>query len=180
MKLGWLVLLTVSTLAWSAVAQQDRPPRPGGGGGGADGPPVFGGPRPERGPGDGRDGMGPGGPPGRGGNPLMLQIDQMRGWLDIVDRYARMSRDPVAAGVAAVIAADDLFRNKPPEQAIEYFGKLLSEVKNEAVQRAIRLQLVELYGKSNQPDKALEQLRLLMIAAPAGGGGGGGGGTGNE
>ena len=99
-----------------------------------------------------------------------MQIEQMRGWLDIVDRYARLSRDPVSAGVAAVIAADDLLRNKPPEQAIEYFSKLMTEVKNEAVQRAIRLQLVELYGKNNQPDKALEQLRILMLAAPAGAG----------
>jgi hypothetical protein len=164
MKLGLLVVVTLVVLLSSsaAMAQQDRPPRGGGGGPGGDG---FG-----RGP-EGRDGRpGPpdGRPPGAGGNPLLVQIEQMRGWLDIVDRYARLSRDPVSSGVAAVIAADDLLRNKPAEQAIEFFSKMMTEVKNEAVQRAIRLQLVELYGKNNQPDKALEQLRLLMIAAPPG------------
>jgi hypothetical protein len=92
----------------------------------------------------------------------------MRGWLDLIDRYAKLSRDPVASAVAAVVSADDLFKGRPPEQAIEYFTKLLSEVKNETVQRAIRLQLIELYGKNNDQQKALEQLRLLMIEPPAG------------
>jgi hypothetical protein len=109
---------------------------------------------------------------GGGGNPMMMQVELMRNWLELIERYARLSRDPIAAGVAAVVSADDLFKGKPPEQAIEYFTKLLSEVKNESVQRAIRFQLVELYGKNNQQKEALEQLRTLMIDAPAGGAGG--------
>ena len=152
-------------LATSALAQQ--PPRPDGGGrggpgGGADGfdnPPPFNGPG-QRGP------MAGGGP--MGGNPMMMQVELMRSWLDLIDRYAKLSRDPVASGVAAVVSADDLFKGRPPEQAIEYFTKLLGEVKNETVQRAIRLQLIELYGKNNDQQKALEQLRLLMIEPPAG------------
>ena len=97
----------------------------------------------------------------------MMQVELMRNWLDLIDRYARLSRDPVSAAVAAVVSADDLLRTKPPEQAIEFFNKMLDEAKNDTVKRAIRLQLAELYGKANQPDKALEQLRKLMSDAPA-------------
>lgn len=156
MKISFLMTLL---LAASAFAQsgpgRDGPPR--------DGPGREG--RLERGP------DGPGGQrgPGLGGpqHPMMAQIEMMRAWLELIDRYVRMSKDPVSAGVAAVVSADDLMRGKQPSQAIEYFNKVLPEVKNETVQRAIRLQLIELYGKNNEPDKALEEIRKLMIEAPA-------------
>jgi hypothetical protein len=96
----------------------------------------------------------------------LAEVDVLRGWIDLIERYTELAKDPVAAGVAAVINANDLLKQKGADVAIEYFTKLLSEVKNESVQRAIRLQLVELYGKSGQTDDALEQLRLLMILAP--------------
>jgi hypothetical protein len=161
-----LFLLFVS----AGALGQNPPPRGGPGGPGGGGP---GGPRDREGldgapfmdsqrPGAGRDGGG--GPPR---NPLMMQVELMRNWLDLIDRYARLSRDPVSSGVAAVVSADDLMRGKPPEQAIEFFNKMLDEAKNETVKRAIRLQLAELYGKANQTDKALEQLRKLMTEVPA-------------
>lgn len=158
-------------LATSAIAQ-NPPPRPGPGGGppdrlrdrdrdgGLDNSSAFIDPaRPGPGPG-GRDGA------GRPGNPLMMQVELMRNWLDLIDRYARLSRDPVSSAVAAVVSADDLMRSKPPEEAIAFFNKMLDEAKNDTVKRAIRLQLAELYGKANQPDKALEHLRKLMTETP--------------
>jgi tetratricopeptide (TPR) repeat protein len=171
MNVKSLILIPLLLLTCGAMAQ-DNPPRggpggggPGGGGGprnrdGIDNPPPF---NDGRGPGGG----GRGGPGGGGGNPLMMQVELMRNWLDLIDRYAKLSRDPVSAGVAAVVSADDLLRAKPPEQAIEFFNKMLDEAKNDTVKRAIRLQLAELYGKANQSDKALEQLRKLMSDAPA-------------
>ena len=103
---------------------------------------------------------------GRNPNNDLAEIHLLKGWIDVVDSYTRLAKDPIAAGVAAVVSANDLLKQKGPDAAIEYFSKLLSEVKNESVQRAIRLQLVELYGKAGQPDQALEQLRVLMIQAP--------------
>lgn len=154
-----ITFLLTLLFAASAFAQsgpgRDGPPR--------DGPGREG--RPERGP----EGVGGGRGPALGGpqHPMMAQIEMMRAWLELIDRYVRMSKDPVSAGVAAVVSADDLMRAKQPSQAIEYFNKVLPEVKNETVQRAIRLQLIELYGKNNEPDKALEEIRKLMIEAPA-------------
>jgi hypothetical protein len=138
------LLLIAMCLTASTAFAQNGPPRPG---------------RPMN-PNGPIDGQRPPGPMG--------EVELMRGWLDLIDRYARLSRDRVACAVAAVVSADDLMRGRPPEEAIAFFNKMLDETKNETVQRAIRLQLVELHGKNNQSDKALEHLRILMLSPQAG------------
>jgi len=97
------------------------------------------------------------------------QLDAMKNYLDVFDRYSRLSRDPAAAGVAAVVTAGEILRARGADSAIAYFNKVLPDVKNDSVQRAIRLQLVELYKMSGQQDKALDQLQTLMTTAPVGG-----------
>jgi hypothetical protein len=99
---------------------------------------------------------------------MMRQVEVMRGFLEVVERYSRLAHDPSNAGVAAVIGAHEILKSQGPEAGIEYFSKLLPEVKNAAVHRAIQIQLADLYKNSGQKDKALEQLRALMIEAPAG------------
>ncbi|HYE19778.1 MAG TPA: hypothetical protein VEA69_15110 [Tepidisphaeraceae bacterium] len=162
------VLSSVSSLAQDGgfVAGEGpgggRPPRDGRGPGGGPGGPREGREGPDGPPGGER--LPPGQPP-RGGNPLAMQVELMRNWLDLIDRYARLSKDPTAAAVAAVVSADDLLRGKP-DQAVEFFNKMLAEAKSETVQRAIRLQLVELYGRQKQPEKAMEHLQKLITGAP--------------
>ena len=106
------------------------------------------------------------------------QLDAVRNYLDVFDRYSRLSRDPTAAGVAAVVTAGEILRARGADTAIAYFNKVMPDVKNESVQRAIRLQLIELYKMSGQQDKALEHLQALMTQAPAGSGVGAGEGEG--
>jgi hypothetical protein len=127
-------------------------PRPNWGPGGGGGGPNYSGYRPN---------------PGIGMTPVAAQVEAMRAWLELIERYTRMSRDPVSAGVAAVIGTNDLMRGRPPEEAIAYFEKLLPDVKDEAIRRAIRFQLIELYQKSGQRDRALEILRAIMTAPAA-------------
>jgi len=80
-----------------------------------------------------------------------------------MQKYARLTEDPAAAAVAGVFTSKDLLGgDSDPSKAIEFYNSVLPEVKNEAVQRAIRLQLVDAYQKSGQRDKALEQLRILV------------------
>jgi hypothetical protein len=93
-------------------------------------------------------------------------IDVMEKYLYVVDHLARLADNPAASGVAAVMNANELLKSKP-QDAIDYFNRVLPDVKNESVRRAIRLQLADLYKKSDQPDKALEQMRELMVSAPA-------------
>jgi hypothetical protein len=156
----------------------DRPPRPQGGPG--LGGPGMGGPGGGMGPGMGGPGMGGpgmGAPGGRGGygggfgggadgwnDPRMIKFELMRGYLDVVDRYARLAHDPSTSGIAAVVAAGDILRPRGADAVIDYFTKALPDVKSPAVQRAIRLQLIDLYKQAGKVDQALEQMKILMTA----------------
>jgi hypothetical protein len=179
MKLVY-VLIGSLLLSSAALAQQKPPPdngapppqdRP-------DGP----GPRGERGPGGpggpggrmrpGFDGGGPEGGPGMergadGEDPRMARYNLMRGYLDAVDRYARLAHDPAMSGIAAVVTASDLLKKRGTDAGIDYFTKLLPQVKSPAIGRAIRIQLVDLYRSAGKNDEALNQLKELMLAEPA-------------
>jgi hypothetical protein len=158
-------------VAGSAIAQEG--PGPGGRG-----------PRPDGPEGRDRDGRGPGGDrdrdrddrPGMGGfgmgrgdgDGFMLppQMRMFQGYMMMVEQSARMSRDATTSGVAAVIMAGDLMKKKGPEATIKYYTDLLSDVKDPAVERAIRFQLVELYKRTYQSDKALGELTRLITGKP--------------
>ena len=150
--------LILGMLVLPALGQEGPPPgMPGmGGGGDAGGPP-----RRERGPG------GPGGP-GMRPPPDVQKVEMLRGYLDVVDHFTKLAHDPTAAGVAAVLAANDLLRPRGTDVAIDYFNKTLPNVKDEAVQRAIRIQLIDLYKQAGQQDKAIEQLDILMTGSKGG------------
>ena len=174
-----LVYALIGSLMLSSAvfAQQAPPPTEGAP------PPPQGddrgpGPR-DRGPGrpdgpgmrGGPDGMGrgPGGPmSGEGGeDPRLARFNLMRGYLDAVDRYARLAHDPQLAGIAAVVNAADMLKPRGADVAIDFFTKILPEVKSPAVQRAIRIQLVDLYKAAGKQDQALEQLKTLITAEPS-------------
>lgn len=89
-------------------------------------------------------------------------------FLFTVDHLARTSDNATSSAIAAVMEVNAVLGDKP-QDAIDYFNRTLPDVKNDAVRRVVRLQLAELYRQTRQPDKALEQLRELMILAPAGG-----------
>jgi hypothetical protein len=93
--------------------------------------------------------------------------DRIEKYLFVVDHFARLSDNPTASGIAAALQVDEILKDKPQDQ-IDYFNRTLPDVKNDSVRRVIRLKLAELYRRTNQPDKALEQIRELMILAPAG------------
>lgn len=94
-------------------------------------------------------------------------LDLMDRYLDLMQKFTRLAQDPAAAGIAGVFGSKDLLgSDTDPSKAIAFFTSVLPEVKNEAVQRAIRIELIDLYKKSGQQDKALEQLRILITSAP--------------
>jgi hypothetical protein len=149
-----IALMMLSTAAFA----QPRPPA-----GGEGGPPGRPGPREGGPPGGGEFVRSPG--PGEGRpDPRMAKFDVLRGYFEVVDRYARLARDPAHAGIAAVVSAADILRPRGADVAIEYFNKLLPEVKTPAVQRAIRLQLADLYKSAGKHEEALEQLKQIMVA----------------
>jgi thioredoxin-like negative regulator of GroEL len=115
---------------------------------------------------DNQNGQGQG-PNRPGGQRPNDPLGRMLNYLEIVERYGKITKDGTSAGVAAVIAANDLLRPAGNKAAIEFFTKMLEETKNDTVKRAIRLQLVDLYRLTGDRDKALEHLKILMTEAPA-------------
>ena len=95
------------------------------------------------------------------------QIETMRGLVEVVERSSRIAKDPTDSGVTAVLVAGQLLKHRSHADAIDYWNKALAETRNDAVARAIRGQLVDLYKQTGQTDAALEQLRTLMTSAPS-------------
>jgi hypothetical protein len=154
-----IALLAVGFISVPLIAQNG----PGGGGGNERPGGGFRGPRGDF-EGGGRGGRGnfEGGPDNRRGGPAMQQYEMLRSYIEVVDRFSKLAQDPQAAGVAAVVSASDLLRQRGPDKAIGYFNKVLPEVSDPAVRRAIRIQLADLYKQTGETEKALEQLDMLM------------------
>ena len=163
-KAAMICLAFCAMIAGNVLAQEGpgpgRPPRP-------DGPRDR--DRGDRGPERDGDRPGMGGPFSRGGDDGFLLPPQMRmfqGYMMMVEQSARLSRDASSSGVAAVIMAGDLLKKKGPEASINYYNGLLPDVKDPAIERAIRFQLVELYKRTDQQDKALSELTRLITGKP--------------
>lgn len=95
----------------------------------------------------------------------MQHLEMFQAYMHFAVEYARFVASPSTTGVASVLIAGEILKPRGTETAITYFTKLLPEVKNEAVSRAIRLTLIDLYRKNGQTDKALEELKTLMLQA---------------
>ena len=99
----------------------------------------------------------------------MLQTEFFRGYLDTVQRYSQLSRDPADAAVAAVVTAADLLRSQGPKASIEYFKPILEELSrasdpaSSAAEAAVRMQLAEAYHAAGQDADALQVLRTLIV-----------------
>lgn len=83
-------------------------------------------------------------------------------YLWYVEHTAEISKDPETAGVAAVLKAQEVLKGREPQVAIDFYTKALYDAKNATVQRAVRLQLFELFKAQGQNDKALDQLQQLI------------------
>lgn len=101
---------------------------------------------------------------GHGDVPQQLRV--IHGYLGLVQQFSTLAQDPAASGVAAVLSATEILKPRGGDAMIEFFTELLPQVKNEAVRRTIRIQLVEAYKMSNQHDKALAELQTLITETP--------------
>jgi len=172
-----IAMLMTGLVAATALAQ----PGPGGQGGPGGGPPKrgeggrlgdlggpgggSGGQMDDRGPGPRgpRDNDDPFGGLFRNDPPEMQVVRLFRGYLDLVQQMTELARDPSASGVSAVMTANDILKARSNNDAIAFFADILPSVKDPVIQRAIRLQLVDLYKNSNQHDKALVELKTLIV-----------------
>ncbi|MEO1236035.1 MAG: hypothetical protein AAFX76_04530 [Planctomycetota bacterium] len=92
---------------------------------------------------------------------FLVEVEQYILLLEIVEKYHDIVADPAAAGVAAVLKVEEF--TEDAEEAVALLEDVLQNAGDPAVVRAIRLTLVDRYGDLDQPAKAREQLRLLII-----------------
>ncbi len=85
----------------------------------------------------------------------------MRELLGLINDYQKIAESPSGAGVAAVLSVNEHFRD--PRSAAEFLEKLQPQVKDAVVARAIRLQLADYYKRTDQREKAADQLEKLIL-----------------
>lgn len=90
----------------------------------------------------------------------VVELEMYGQLLELVLTYDEIASDPGTAGVAAVMAVEE--HVEEASEAAALFEEVLPDVTNPKVERAIRLKLVDVYGDMDQPQKSLEQLKLLM------------------
>ncbi|MBB6431112.1 hypothetical protein [Algisphaera agarilytica] len=90
----------------------------------------------------------------------VVELEMYGQLLQLVLTYDEIASDPGTAGVAAVMAVEE--HVEEASEAAALFEEVLPQVTNPRVERAIRLKLVDVYGDMDQPEKSLEQLKLLI------------------
>jgi hypothetical protein len=93
-------------------------------------------------------------------------VQAFRSYLRLVEDIQRIAESPSASGIAAVFGAGEIVRARGQQQTIDYFERILPNVKDPSVARAIRLQLADAYRQTQQEDKALQQFDALITAEP--------------
>ncbi len=100
-----------------------------------------------------------------GPDPATLQ--GMNNYTWFIEHYSSVAKDSDAMGVAAVFEASDMMRGSNLDQQADFFNKMLFETHSRAVQRAVRMKLVEIYRGMSRPDQAMQQLQALITEQPA-------------
>ena len=88
------------------------------------------------------------------------KLGAMHNLIVVIEDFARVSSNASTSGVAAVLAANDQFKNN--EDAIAFYEKVLPQADDATVKRAIRIKLIELYKKSGDREKANANLEKLI------------------
>lgn len=94
---------------------------------------------------------------------FFAELDAITRVMDIIDQVTATASDPDAAAVSAVLSVEELAESDA-EQA-EMLSGMLDDARSGTVERAIRMRLIDVYRHSDQPEKALEQVRLLVTGA---------------
>lgn len=84
--------------------------------------------------------------------------------LSLVNDFTATAEKPSAAAVAAIMGLEDHIPD--PAKRIAYLEQRLPRVSDPVVQRAIRFTLADLYKKTGNSEKALEQLNSLIVNRP--------------
>lgn len=90
-----------------------------------------------------------------------VEFGRMYAWMEVVERMGDMAFNPEVAGLIAIGAIkDDIPRE--PVQRIKDLENLLGRTRTLGLRNAIRMGLKDLYLHTEQPEKALDQMRAML------------------
>ena len=90
---------------------------------------------------------------------FLMELESYERLLGVITQFRDISKDADAAGVAAVMGAED--HTDGPEELIEVLEKWEEDAGSKAVRRAIYIKLADAYGHTGDHDKALKYLEKL-------------------
>lgn len=95
---------------------------------------------------------------------FITQIDGFRTMLKLIDDVSAICKDGEKAAILAVMTAEEVFET--PRELAEFLEGMVDESQSEAVRRAIRVKLAEIYGDHGHTDRARQQLKRLITGKP--------------
>lgn len=94
---------------------------------------------------------------------FLMEVEMYQQLLEVVLSVHEIADKSSVAGVAAVLAVEEHFEG--PAESAAFLEGLLPKVADPTVARAIRLQLVDFYAESDQPEKSRAQLEMLILGS---------------
>lgn len=89
------------------------------------------------------------------------EFGRMYAWMEVIERMGDMAFNPEVAGLIAIGAIkDDIPRD--PRRRIEDLDNLLDRTRTIGLRNALRMGLKDLYLQTEQPEKALDQMRAML------------------
>ncbi len=92
-------------------------------------------------------------------------VDLMNSYLTLADRVVDAAERPQAAIFMAIEGIYEIYeKRRDAPGAVRHLSKILDQHPNDRVVRnLVRLKLSDIYKETGEPDKALEQMDLIIV-----------------
>lgn len=92
---------------------------------------------------------------------MAAELELFRTVLALVEDMDELANSRTGAATMALVGVEDHFSD--PRQTIDFLEGLLAKSDDPAVQRVIRIKLIDLYKNTGAPEKSRAQIRSLVL-----------------
>ncbi len=92
---------------------------------------------------------------------MAAEVELFRTVIGMVHDMDELANSRTGAATMALVGVEDHFSD--PRETIEFLEELLAKAGDPAVQRVIRIKLIDLYKNTGAPEKARAQIRSLAL-----------------
>jgi len=91
---------------------------------------------------------------------MSMHLEMFGQLADLIQQMHGIAEDPSATGVMTVMSLEDHLQG---DEATAFLEDMLNKTDDEAVQRMIRVKLIEFYEGEGDSDAALEHIEALIV-----------------